>query len=802
MIGFYSLFLNPFVFSDLITFFKNPVFFQYFFILILSASFLFVLKPCKFLLILVLFSLFFSSYVFVFSLILFLISIIRGEKISILLLKLLLFSIFLSFLGHFYSFQTVKEFVKKNDFSYSYLREQGKTKLEKYLVIAKTRGFANLKDFVQRSGLKNEDYYVAYINILGEVVESYSNNLPSTMDISEKFSSEVVDLGGKPRFVLEGYGRFKVGKILISISNDVYSHPFVKKHPEILKLITVEKGDKGFVVSCKKIDYFYAVTDLAIIFLIGITSFLIFSSSQKRVRLFERVIFSIYLGFSIIFIVLGLFLFVFSNRIAFKVVETNAENNLKKIQKLIESEPNKISDEYLTWLKEVFKVDVGIYGNGVLQITTNRANLSLLMPFKVFNSIKFGEKEIYFVNGIAFKALDFKEIPFAVLGVAGGKDFNPLYEFLRIISLIFFVIFVVSYFVSYEITKSFVMPLVELSHSAKAVVKGDFEVDIDYNNDDEIKELIDSISFMAKSLKENYDRLKTIIDNVSSAIVLTDNKGKIVLENKTFELLERELKEKALKGKDYFELDYNNKHYVVYKKEVEEGLKMVVIEDLTDVVKASKLEIISDIARKVAHDIKNPLTPIKLNIEYLLAVFKKRERDFEEVLPKVAENVLQKVEELKNISSQFSGIFKASRDENFESINIKEFLETLFASYPGVKFEIKGKDFNIKASKLKLSRVFENLIENTISFSEKPYVEIDIRGNGEFVKIDYRDNSSGIKNENIEKIFEPYFSTREDGTGLGLFIVKEFVEEMGGGIKAYSSEKGGHFELKFRKTAS
>ncbi len=797
--GFFYLFSNPFVFYDLIVFLKNPDFFQFFFSFLLSSVFFLNFEKNVYVLFVVFLGFFAGFYLFAFAMMLFLISLIMSRRIGVFILKLLLLSIFLALFGHFYSSYKVKQFVRNSDFSYQALKREGEEKVRGFLSIASSKGFASLKDFIERSGLKDFDYFVAYINVVGEVVEEYSNNLPEIMDIPEKISSFKIQTGDITRFVVSGSGRFKVGRIVIVLASDVYSDPFLKRHPEIFNYIQVEEGKDKFKVKVSGTGYFNILSDLSLFFIVGIVFFLVVSSFQRKKGLFDRVVFSIYLGFSVIFVVLGLILFLFSNKIAKGVIEKSVENNLKKIEALIEEEPNKLSNEYLQWLKEVFDVNIGVYANGVLHFYSDRQSLSLLMPFPVFSAIKSGNGDVFFYNGVAFRGMDIKEIPFAILSIKEKKDFNPLYEFLRIVAFVFFIVFIVSYFVSLKITKNFVSPLIKLSSNAKSVAKGVFKVEVDYENEDEIKELIDAISYMAESLKQNYDRLKTIIDNVSSGIILVDSAGNIVLSNNAFNLMEEKLKEKVLNIENVKEFDFEDRKYIVYRKAVGKDISMVVVEDLTDVVKASKLEIITDIARKVAHDIKNPLTPIKLNIDYLLSILKKKEMNIEEVLPGIAENILQKVEELKNISSQFSGIFKASKDLTLESIDIKDFLENLFKSYPGLQYEIKGESVNIYGNKLKLTRIFENLIENSISFSDSPFVRIFIQDEGEFVKIVYKDNGMGINKDYVDKIFEPYFSTREEGTGLGLFIVREFIKEMNGEIKAFPSKEGGHFELKFRK---
>ncbi len=800
--GFCNIFKNPFIFNNLITFFKTPDFFNWFFVLLLSSTGYLILKPTRFTLIIVFLSIFCGIHAVIFSAFLFLISFIKGRKISLFLLKSLFFSLFLVSYGHFYSHHLVKKFIEQNDFSYKYLKERGKKRLEKYLKLAETKGFANLKDFVERSELKDEDYFAAYINILGEVVESYRNNLPERLETTNGISFTRTEVAGKKRLIVSGSGRFKVGRIIISIASDVYSNPFIKKHPAIEHLLIVKEDKKGFVLRLRGINYFYLLSDLAISFIITITFFLALSFSREKGRLFDRVIFSIYLGFSVIFIVLGLFLFIFSNKIATRIIEKNIAENLQRIDTLIEKEPSNLSEDYLEWLKSIFGVNIGIYGNGVLQLSTKKEKLNLLMPFHIFNKIKWGKNGIYFFKQFVYKGINLPNMPFPAICIKEERDLNPLYNFLRIAAFVFLLIFLVSYLVSYEITKSLVSPLIELSKKAKGVAKGNFEFSINYKHEDEIKELIDSITYMATSLKENYDTLKAIIDNVSSGIVLIDSNGNTVISNRAFNSMSNELKKVALENQEKTEFEFNDRHFAVYRKDIEENLHLVVIEDLTGVIKASKLEVISDMAKKVAHDIKNPLTPIKLNIDYLLTVLKKKEKNIEEILPEVANNILAKVEELKNISSQFSTLFKASRDSIFEEINIREFLEKMAESYPGVEFKISGKGVKIMASKLKLARVFENLIENSLSFSASPEITISIKQEGNIVKVDYRDNGIGIDEKNLEKIFEPYFSTRKDGTGLGLFIAKEFIEEMGGEIKAYSSKKGGHFELKFRKSNS
>ncbi|MCK7510927.1 MAG: ATP-binding protein [Desulfobacterales bacterium] len=97
-------------------------------------------------------------------------------------------------------------------------------------------------------------------------------------------------------------------------------------------------------------------------------------------------------------------------------------------------------------------------------------------------------------------------------------------------------------------------------------------------------------------------------------------------------------------------------------------------------------------------------------------------------------------------------------------------------------------------------RIFGNLVNNTLNFvPSTPVVHIQIGKEQDRIVIHYRDNGPGIEEHNLARVFEPYFSTREHGTGLGLFIIRQFVEEMGGTIQAIPSGSGVHFTLIFRK---
>ncbi len=799
---FFILFSTPAVFMDLFNGAKAFFSVNFFVSFILSSVF-FIFVNCekRFTLFFPLFAAFLGLHAFVFFFLLVLLSLAKTKTISGGLLKIMIFSFFAVFFGYFYGRWWLSQKLTASDFSYATLEKNGKEKLERYIKLAESKGFANLKDFIKRSGLVNEDFSAVYFNVVGEVVESYSKNIPVFLKIPKTVSFYQAEVEGKNRRIVSSSGAFKFGFVVINLACDIYNADLFKSRLYLLDLVSIKEGEKGYEITLKKVELFDFAAFVGAVLVLSVLFFLVYFSSISVKSLFDRVVYSVFLGFSAVFVILALVLFFHSKTVVKRFVSSKLEKETMRIKKIVESDSSVLSDSYLKWLKSVFNADLSVYGKGVIQYSTDYLEFGLLMPFKPYWILKNKMQKAVFYEDKVFAEMDFPSIPFAMLSLAERRDNVFIGEIFKIASVVFFAIFLLSYLVSYVVSESFVPPIVEISKRAMAVAKGDYSFEVDYGKRDEIRQLIDSIKFMTDSIKRHYRNLKTIIDNVSSSIVLLDREGNVVVQNIAFETLPENVKKLLVESSEHGRVFALGRHYQIVRKPVGENLTLVVAEDISEIIKASKFEVLTDIARKVAHDIKNPLTPIKLNVEYLLALSSRKREELDKVLPQVADVIFEKIEELKNISSHFSGLFKAARDSKIQPVELKGFLEKLFASYPSLNYELKGNGV-ILANKSKLSRIFENLIENALNFSDKPEVEVVIEDAGDFVKVVFTDNGEGIPEENLDRVFEPYFSTREDGTGLGLFIVKEFIEEMGGKIRAVYSEKGGRFELEFRKEKS
>jgi len=191
-----------------------------------------------------------------------------------------------------------------------------------------------------------------------------------------------------------------------------------------------------------------------------------------------------------------------------------------------------------------------------------------------------------------------------------------------------------------------------------------------------------------------------------------------------------------------------------------------------------------DIAQRVAHEIKNPLTPMKLSIQHLIKAFdEKSENDFGKVLEKTEKLIINEIDKLNRIATEFSNFAKLP-SRNYEIVNINEIIEevlSLYISHKNISFEkyLRKKEILILADRQEINRVFHNLFKNATQAIEKNGI-ITVKSFviNEFAAVEIEDNCSGIEPDTLKKIFEPNFSIKSSGMGLGLAITKKSLDDM------------------------
>ena len=216
-----------------------------------------------------------------------------------------------------------------------------------------------------------------------------------------------------------------------------------------------------------------------------------------------------------------------------------------------------------------------------------------------------------------------------------------------------------------------------------------------------------------------------------------------------------------------------------------------------ELAKNEREEAWKEMAQQIAHEIKNPLTPMKLNLQHLERQLENSGDDINQVKPKVAKitaSMIEQIDALNKIASDFSNFAKPIEHE-FQLIDLNKLVHSVTEMYePDDNFTVTAnltKDpLYIIGAKDELRRVFVNLIKNAseaLHTDGKINVTTFSDHNNKSAFVTITDNGEGISSENQEKIFVPNFSTKSSGTGLGLAITKKIIEEHDGVISFIST---------------
>lgn len=199
-----------------------------------------------------------------------------------------------------------------------------------------------------------------------------------------------------------------------------------------------------------------------------------------------------------------------------------------------------------------------------------------------------------------------------------------------------------------------------------------------------------------------------------------------------------------------------------------------------------------EMAKQVAHEIRNPLTPMRLSLQHLRQVFKDKLADRERILQEITDSLLEQIETLSRIASEFS-TFARMPLQKYERVDLIEILQQslqVFSAIENIQFEssFPAEKIEIVADREHLSRAFINIFKNAVQAMEnggKISIAVDETSTAYVVRI--TDTGHGIPPENLRRIFEPNFSTKTEGMGMGLAITRRIIEEAGGTISCTST---------------
>ncbi len=417
--------------------------------------------------------------------------------------------------------------------------------------------------------------------------------------------------------------------------------------------------------------------------------------------------------------------------------------------------------------------------------------------------------------------------------------------FLGLIALV--ITFLATWF-GFRLARGITGPIQELALATDRVAGGDLEVRLDLQSDDEIGLLVKGFNKMTTDLRQGQQELRhanrdlqssnmeldqrrrymeVVLKNVTAGVISVDNQGRLTTVNKSAEKLLR-IKTSKVLGRDFREVVHVELLPMIKDilRELQESGKdsirrqitlplpdskltllvnvttlrdetgefmgtVAVFDDLTHLIKAQRMAAWREVARRIAHEIKNPLTPIQLSAQRLRRRYLERFADDDKVFDDCTNLIISEVDTLKNLVNEFSTFARMPTSHPTPNdINeiLSEALLLFQENHKDIEFRFHPQPeipiFNLDRDQIK--RAVINLLDNAVGAIEKDgTIEIEAGYNPalQVVTFSVADTGCGIPPEDKPRLFEPYFSTKKSGTGLGLAIVASIVSDHSGYIR-------------------
>ena len=395
-------------------------------------------------------------------------------------------------------------------------------------------------------------------------------------------------------------------------------------------------------------------------------------------------------------------------------------------------------------------------------------------------------------------------------------------------------------------------PLALLAEGTKKIAKGNFKTMLPEKGKDELGVLVRSFNSMTKQLDQatqtsenNQIRLEsarsyleTVLAHLSSGVIVIDD----AMEIKSFNIAATKILQVDLsKNKDKlltsiskknklltdfirgiqeeiyafgrkkqtevikeFEIKYENNNQVLLLQitplpQNKLNNYVLMIDDITMMIQAQRDAAWSEVARRLAHEIKNPLTPIQLSAERIKhKLGAKLNKDDTDILNKAVATIVNQVDAMKTMVNEFSEYARAPK-LNLELTDINKFIKEISHLFEnsGIKIVTKlSKDLpEIRVDVNMMRQVLINLIQNAqdamMNNTKKQIIQINTNKLKNYIVLSIEDNGPGFSADILKKAFEPYVTTKSHGTGLGLAIVKKIIEEHEGAIAIENIKNGG-----------
>ncbi|MFH0809765.1 MAG: ATP-binding protein, partial [Pseudomonadota bacterium] len=400
----------------------------------------------------------------------------------------------------------------------------------------------------------------------------------------------------------------------------------------------------------------------------------------------------------------------------------------------------------------------------------------------------------------------------------------------------------------FYVAKGITGPIQRLAEGTGRVAHGDLDFQLEVGTGDELGMLVDSFNRMTADLRVSHQRLKeameelrrrnveieekrhyteAVLAKVAAGVVSMDSGGRVATMNasaaallgvdraasigkEVFRVMPRELARLLESGREHsgaqvrLEAGENSRSLLVHVSQLGEGERgqgaVVVFEDMSQLEKAQRMAAWREVARRIAHEIKNPLTPIKLSAQRLRRRYLDHFGEDGAIFDECTRMVIDQVEELRRLVNEFSN-FARLPQTNPTRTDLRQLVADTLVLYEqahkGITFSLRqeGESFPpLRLDREQIKRVLINLLDNAVDSMEgRGEIQVQLSSDSvlKMVRIEVRDSGPGIPAEDKSRLFEPYFSTKKTGTGLGLAICSAIVADHNGFIRVRDNEPRG-----------
>jgi two-component system nitrogen regulation sensor histidine kinase NtrY len=414
-------------------------------------------------------------------------------------------------------------------------------------------------------------------------------------------------------------------------------------------------------------------------------------------------------------------------------------------------------------------------------------------------------------------------------------------------------ILLASSWVGLYLARQITVPIQALAEATNRISEGDLDFQVEVDADDELGVLVHSFNSMTAELQRNKELLEesnlellmsnqrlaeeravigAVLENLAAGVISVDEDGIVLtcngaalnmLQQEEGSCIGRPVREAwpdPERGKlvALFEMDAGQSRRITqdfrmmlgddwktFEAKVttmrdRRGMvsgRVMVLEELTELVKAQQMAAWSEAARRIAHEIKNPLTPIRLSAERMLKKHELGAPDLGETLEEGVELITREVETMKSMVDEFSRFARMPLPRPTE-VELKSWIDEALNLYQGIKpgVEVSARiDDDARKARFdaeQIKRALINLLDNALDATEAPgEVSVAVHRRNGSLEINISDTGEGIPPEAKEKLFLPHFSTKRRGTGLGLSIVHRIVSDHHGTIQADDNDPKG-----------